>query len=160
MVQTFSQRAGKNLSMKIHVMGNHKKCLWEEILISMHNTWCDDFNLVKTKENWCSSHSSGIAKTIMKEIVESTWRAGKKMGRQYQALDLSLLHQFAELQIRCSISTKKYWPGKCCRYSLEAPHQGNSNEYLNIHVCFCGEIRKIFTWHPFLSMAMSSQKTV
>ena len=31
----------------------------------------------------------------------------------------------------------------CCGYSLEAPHQGTSNEYHNI--CFCGEMRKLFS---------------
>ena len=31
----------------------------------------------------------------------------------------------------------------CCGFSLEAPNQGTSSEYLN--VCFHGEIRKIST---------------
>ena len=39
-------------------------------------------------------------------------------------------------------------------YSLEAPHQGASNEYHNI--CFCGEIRNILTRYPFLSGAKTT----
>ena len=40
----------------------------------------------------------------------------------------------------------------CCGYSLEVPRRGTSNEYHN--VCFHQEIRKLFTWYPFLSRPM------
>ena len=44
----------------------------------------------------------------------------------------------------------------CCRYSLEEPQQGASNEYHNI--CFPGEIRKILCGYPLLSVAMIHEK--
>ena len=60
----------------------------------------------------------------------------------------------------------------CCRYSLEVPQWGTSNEYpqytctlswrnaeglqMSTHnICFCGEKRKIFSWYPLLSRPMS-----
>ena len=36
----------------------------------------------------------------------------------------------------------------CCRDSLEAPHWGASEYH---KMCFCGDIRKIFTWYLLLS---------
>ena len=41
-----------------------------------------------------------------------------------------------------------------CGYWLEAPQWGASNEYPQ-HI-FCWEIRKIFTWYPLLSVAMTN----
>ena len=40
----------------------------------------------------------------------------------------------------------------CCGYSLEVPWLGSSNEYHSI--CFCQEIRKIFSQYPLLSVDM------
>ena len=52
-----------------------------------------------------------------------------------------------------SFSTPKYWysflflhENICCGYSLEVPWWGTSKSTHNI--CFCGEIRKMFTWYP------------